>query len=281
MRMHIGAGGAALALACLTGCKDQGPAARVWRLGPASVLAHMQLAGFSGLEHAVVADSVTWAARWAQITSDGPQPIPAIDFTAERVLVAAFGLHATGGYDITIDSAVDYYDSTVVHVTLTLPAPGCSPPRGLTSPAYAVRVPIPPEPVTFQDRQVLSCDSLVVLGYSLTAGFADSVRAVVSDTLTWASVWKQFGGANPLPQIDFAQNRVLLVALGTRPTGGYGIRVDSLAYLGGTVVHVSTIAPGPTCPTTQGLTSPAELVRVPQLPEPIVFQDHAVVTDCR
>ena len=170
---------------------------------------------------------------------------------------------------------------TVVHVTLSVPAPGCPTTPALTSPVYAVRVTIPPEPVTFQETQVSSCDSLTVLGYSLNSGFSDSIRAVVRDTQTWASVWRQFGGAAPPPQVDFAKDWVLLAALGTRRTGGYGIRVDSLGFHGGTVVNVSTIAPGSTCPTTQGWTSPALLVRVPRLPEPVIFQDHAVVTNCR
>ncbi len=147
----------ALALAALAGCRDQGPAARVSKVASASVLAHVQWAGFRYLEHAVVADSPTWAARWAQITRDGPQPPPVVDFARERVLLAAFGLHGSGGYDVTIDSVTDYYDSTVVHVSMIAPAPGCTPLAGPTSPVYAVRTLIPPEPVVFQDTQVLRC----------------------------------------------------------------------------------------------------------------------------
>jgi hypothetical protein len=75
---------------------------------------------------------------------------------------------------------------------------------------------------------------------------------------------------------------VLVVALGQRATGGFDIRVDSVAqFQGGTVVYITTTAPGPACITTQAFTQPAEAVRVTQPREPIVFQQRDVLTDCR
>ncbi len=128
-------------------------------------------------------------------------------------------------------------------------------------------------------------DSTSVLASSGYTGFDGSVRAVLGDVQTWAVVWNEFvGSIQPkpsLPAVDFTADWVLVVALGSRPTGGYGIRVDSVANHGGTVVYVTTIAPGPLCAVTQLVTSPAQLVRLPRPPEPITFQDRNVATDCQ
>lgn len=128
--------------------------------------------------------------------------------------------------------------------------------------------------------------SSAVLVYAYYSGLGDSVRSVIGDAASWAAVWAQVtvGGQPqpPLPSVDFRTERVLVVALGTRPTGGYDIRVDSLArYELGSVADVTTRAPGPSCGTTTALTQPVEILRLSPLPwEPIVFDQQAVVVDC-
>ncbi|KEF35297.1 hypothetical protein RDMS_02105 [Deinococcus sp. RL] len=61
-----------------------------------------------------------------------------------------------------------------------------------------------------------------------------------------------------------AGETVVGVFLGQRPTGGYGVRVTGAEVQGGTLIlTVELRAPGPGAITTQALTSPWTLVRVP------------------
>ncbi len=127
-------------------------------------------------------------------------------------------------------------------------------------------------------------DSTAVLAHAYHSGFTQSSRAIVSDAAAWATAWSQFRGslepAPSLPVVDFDADVVIVAALGPRPTGGYDIRIDSVANHGGTVVYVTTLAPGPTCITTQAFTSPAVLVRLPRPADAVAFQDRDVVIEC-
>jgi hypothetical protein len=128
-------------------------------------------------------------------------------------------------------------------------------------------------------------DSAAVLGHDYYSGFATATHAVVSDGLTWATTWTQFVGSlepkPPAPSVDFAADRVLVVALGTRSSGGYDIGIDSVvAFQSGTTVYLTGRSPGQRCFTTQAITAPAQLVRVPLPPEPVTFQERDVVVDC-
>jgi hypothetical protein len=87
----------------------------------------------------------------------------------------------------------------------------------------------------------------------------------VPDEATWAKVRERLVFAsNDQPQpVDFAAERVVVVALGQRPTGGYSVRVESVAERGG-VLEISAVeeAPGPSCLTTQALTQPFVVIAV-------------------
>jgi hypothetical protein len=128
--------------------------------------------------------------------------------------------------------------------------------------------------------------STAVLVHGYDSGLGDSARLVISDAQTWAIIWAQLTARGqpqpPLPTVDFGTERLLLAALGRRPTGGYDIRIDSLVrFEHGSVAYVTTRAPGQSCVTTQALTHPVEIVRVSPAPlEPIAFDQQAVVVEC-
>ncbi len=86
----------------------------------------------------------------------------------------------------------------------------------------------------------------------------------------------------PLPSVDFGTEGVLVAALGTRNTGGYDIRVDSLVqYQYASVAYVTTQSPGQSCGTTQALTQPVQILRLSPPPVvPIAFDEHLVVVEC-
>jgi predicted small secreted protein len=122
--------------------------------------------------------------------------------------------------------------------------------------------------------------------FTFSSGLRTPQRTVVRDEAAWraawAAMWQGYSPQPALPPVDFAREVVVVAALGERMTGGYQIFVDSATTTagGGVVVHVRTEAPGPRCGTTQALTQPVDLARLPRPAGEVTFQDRAVVTDC-
>lgn len=67
----------------------------------------------------------------------------------------------------------------------------------------------------------------------------------------------------PLPEVDFRREAILAVFQATKPTGGYGLEIQSISVQQGDVfVDVREISPPPGSITTQALTTPWVMVRV-------------------
>lgn len=119
-------------------------------------------------------------------------------------------------------------------------------------------------------------------GYS---GFGTSERVVVRSASHWEAIWEQAFALQtdvpPRPAIDFATEMVLVVALGSRPTGGYGIAIEDLVTGGtGLSVLVAATSPGPSCGTTQAVTQPVEIVRVHAVSGEVSFNERSLVHQC-
>ena len=155
-------------------------------------------------------------------------------------------------------------------IALVLSAAACSQaaaPRESGSPVRVIR--LRPEP------------------YSLTyfSGLDESQRAVVRDEAAWrgawAAIWRRHSPEPPLPQVDFDREMLVIAALGTRPTTGYGILVDSAFAEGdGLLVRIRTVTPGPRCGTGQALTQPVDVARLTRTQGVVRFRDEPQVHDC-
>jgi protease stability complex PrcB-like protein len=116
------------------------------------------------------------------------------------------------------------------------------------------------------------------------SGFTSPERAVLRDAGAWQAFWSRMNaGLDPAPEapaIDFAHEMVLAAALGTRPTGGYDVAIE--AALDGASLHarVTETRPGMGCMTTQALTSPVALVRVPRTDAQVAWSDRVQTRDC-
>jgi len=108
------------------------------------------------------------------------------------------------------------------------------------------------------------------------------IRDVESWRATWAEIFQGHSSAPELPQVNFAQEMVVVAALGSRPTGGFGILIDGANEAGsdGTLIRVRTIAPGPRCGTTQAFTAPVDLARLARREGEVRFVDRAEVHTC-
>ena len=127
---------------------------------------------------------------------------------------------------------------------------------------------IPPDAVPVALQRVLTAQ------YS---GLAEPRRMVIRDAAAWGAFWAEATGphaAPAAPDVDFTRGMVLVAAMGTRPTGGYGISIES-AYRGrgGLLVAVKHVSPAPGRMATQALTAPLDVVRVAQTDDQVTFVD--------
>jgi len=138
-----------------------------------------------------------------------------------------------------------------------------------------------------------SADSLLVLerfaesrgGYAGYSGIASERRLLVRDAEAWASLWaeihRNLSPTPPLPAVDFEREMVVAAALGTRPSGGYGITIDSARHRGDVLeIHVRQWRPGGDCAVTAALTAPVDLVRLPAVSAKAAFREESQVLDC-
>ncbi len=104
-----------------------------------------------------------------------------------------------------------------------------------------------------------------VIGHgSKAAGVHERKNYAVYTKEEYARIWKLTGSAEKMPTIDFTKAYVVVVFAGSRTTGGYAISVDKVLDTGDArSVHVLIEKPGVGCITTQSLTSPYQIIRVP------------------
>ncbi len=110
------------------------------------------------------------------------------------------------------------------------------------------------------------------------SGLAERRREVVRDEASWARLWADIHAgvtpAPPLPPVDFGRHMLIAVASGTRPSGGFTIKVRRVATRGGKLdVVVLETCPAPDAMVAMELTQPVEVVRIPALPQPASFQE--------
>lgn len=82
-------------------------------------------------------------------------------------------------------------------------------------------------------------------------------------TEAWSRAYGTRLDLPPLPDVDFRREAILAVFQATKPTGGYGIEIQSISVQQRDIyVDVREITPAPGSITTQALTTPWVLVRV-------------------
>jgi len=92
--------------------------------------------------------------------------------------------------------------------------------------------------------------------YSYYSGLDNPERIIVRDPDSWQTLWVRINGTlsplPPTPAVDFSREMLVVVALGARSSGGYGILVDGAneSDNAGITVTVRSISPK-NCITTQ------------------------------
>jgi hypothetical protein len=130
-----------------------------------------------------------------------------------------------------------------------------------------------PEPVDPLFSQLHSGDHV-------ESGMATSKQAqVFTNQADYEAALARYTSSSPA-NIDFSTSRVLLVAMGQRPTGGYGIRVSSVEpHARYVVANVILSVPGEDCAVTEVITNPYQFVQI-QTTDDVLVQEQLVVDVC-
>jgi len=111
-----------------------------------------------------------------------------------------------------------------------------------------------------------------------SSGLAERLRVVIRDEATWTDVWRRIhepvAPEPPLPNVDFSRHMLIVVALGTRPSGGFAIAVQRITARDGTSeVSVRESCPARGAMVTMALTQPVEVVRLERRAETPAFRE--------
>ncbi|HEU0015855.1 MAG TPA: protease complex subunit PrcB family protein [Longimicrobium sp.] len=115
------------------------------------------------------------------------------------------------------------------------------------------------------------------------SGIATERRLVIRTRAELEAFWAELSHPNsfgPVPAVDFHSEMLIVAAMGTRPSGGYRVSVESVASTGsGYNVVVKSVSPARECPTLAVITQPIDILRVPVARE-VRFVEQAEVHRC-
>lgn len=111
------------------------------------------------------------------------------------------------------------------------------------------------------------------------------LREVIRTQDAWDALYRRLrGGASPPPpppSIDFSREMVLVISLGMRTSGGFGVAVTASQQTPtDIVVTVEETVPGPTCMVTMAITYPFTAVTLPTSDTPVRFVETKKVDSC-
>jgi hypothetical protein len=128
----------------------------------------------------------------------------------------------------------------------------------------------------------VTADTILVVSRSgIMTARREMIRSEEEWQAAWAEVMQNVASMPQLPRIDFAARSVVLVAMGERPSGGYGLELTAAeAIERGLRLRIDEVSPGPKCITTQALTQPVLVLSVPARGDVLEVESDSVVRDC-
>ena len=125
-------------------------------------------------------------------------------------------------------------------------------------------------------------ETLLAESYS---GLAERRREVVRDEASWARLWTEIhAGVTPVPErprVDLVRHMLIVVASGSRPSGGFSIKVTRVTTRGDRLdVEVLEDCPPPGARASLAVSQPVEVVRLARLTQAPKFQDRRA-SSCR
>jgi hypothetical protein len=107
------------------------------------------------------------------------------------------------------------------------------------------------------------------------------LHLVIKTSEEFSDFWKRLTSRGspdswvpPMPEIDFSKETIVVSAMGTRPSSGYGTIIDGVCEVDGRVeVFISNVEDPCRGMQLQVLTAPADAVRIPRTDLPVVFRE--------
>jgi len=98
-----------------------------------------------------------------------------------------------------------------------------------------------------------------------TSGISIRREALIRDSGDWAALWAEhirgISGPLPIPQVDFSQEVVIAIFLGTRATGGFSVTIRRVERERDCLtVYFREVRPAKGAPVSQVLTQPFHIV---------------------
>lgn len=123
--------------------------------------------------------------------------------------------------------------------------------------------------------KTIPMDDLEVLSESSYSQFNETERLVVKSDAGLQSVYDRIVTKEATPQINWDKNQVVLLSMGQRNTGGFGIAVDKVVYGNSEIlVHYKTTGPKAGDMVTQALTAPYVLFTIENKKDlPVLFKE--------
>lgn len=142
------------------------------------------------------------------------------------------------------------------------------------------------DPTSFGSRlRAVEAERPISLTRTAYSALSDPARLVIADAAAWSVLWADLtSGIYPppeLPVVNFQTHRLIVAAMGSRPSGGFVISVDSLVeFEHGSLAFVTSRSPGEDCMTAAVITAPVDIVVVPLSRDPVSFRDRSLVHSC-
>lgn len=240
---------------------------------------------------------------WARSTGQAPETAPRIDWNRQKVVAIHLGKRPTGGYSVMVQRIQKDITFATITAVERKPVPGQYVSEGITSPFVLIRVDrltipfklslteargglVPGGNIIITDpgtvivnpndhsrRNGGGVDPRFDVDWSTyDTGFrchqGQSGAFPIDNEAQWQNYWSRMTGRPPYDaprDVDWFNYRLVAVHLGTRPTGGFSIRVSRVEKNGMTgIIRAIEQTPVPGSMVTQAQTSPYTIIRVPR-----------------
>lgn len=124
-----------------------------------------------------------------------------------------------------------------------------------------------------------------VLASGGNSGYEEKERLKITNKADFQKMWDRvyvnFSEKPPLPDVNFNNQMVIGVFYGQYPNGGSSISVKSVEmYETMIMVKIDEVTPGHNCVTTDVLTQPFQIIRIPKVMVPINYATEQVIRKC-
>ncbi len=243
-------------------------------------------------QNRVIDDDREWQQLLQQLKGNKSK-FPDMDFSKNLLIGVFQGQKPTSGYGISVKKICKSPNQLNVHVENKEPEQGCPVNQTFSRPFHLVKISRPShQNIQFQENQVKECASkgkkpqcpnpvnYTPIDKGSHSGIREAKQVAIKNQQEWSELTKKSDLSN-LPNVNFQKKMVLAVFQGSKPTGGYSVKVaDVCKTQSKTRVEIVSKKPGKNCVVTQALTTPYEMVIIPKIKQQIAFSSESQSKRC-